>query len=82
MARVLHGRTPELPIGFAHGFWINMTVADMDRYLPYLIGRFSRSGGVVETGHIGSFDELSSEPVIVNCAGIGDLGRSVTHPWS
>ena len=63
-------RPDELPTGFPYGFWLNMTVVDMSRYLPYLADRYSAAGGVIEIERVESFDDLAGE-VVVNCAGIG-----------
>lgn len=69
------GYTPaepdDVPVGFSHGFWIDMTVADMDRYLPYLVERFITAGGVIDIAHIESLDEITDSPIVVNCAGLG-----------
>ena len=48
-----------------------MTVADMDRYLPYLVERFITAGGVIDIAHIESLDEITDSPIVVNCAGLG-----------
>jgi D-amino-acid oxidase len=61
----------DLPDGFQHGFWLEMTVIDMARYLPYLVDRFAAAGGAIEIGRVASFDDLAAEPVVVNCAGVG-----------
>lgn len=63
-------RPDELPTGFPHGFWLDMTVVDMSRYLPYLVDRYRAASGVIEIGRVESFDDLAGD-VVVNCSGIG-----------
>ena len=60
----------ELPAGFTYGFWLDMTVVDMSRYLPYLADRYRAAGGAIEIGRVESLDDLTGD-VVVNCAGIG-----------
>ncbi|MEE8600564.1 FAD-dependent oxidoreductase [Euzebya tangerina] len=62
--------TAELPNGFEHGFWIDMTVADMTAYLPYLTRRFGARGGALEMRDVASLAELG-DGVVVNCSGLG-----------
>lgn len=61
----------EVPTGFEHGFWLDMTVVDMTRYLPYLLDRLATAGGVLDIYRIESLDELTSGSAVVNCTGIG-----------
>lgn len=63
-------RPGELPTGFASGFWLDMTVVDMTRYVPYLVERYRAAGGVIDIGRVDSFDDLAGE-VVVNSAGFG-----------
>jgi D-amino-acid oxidase len=71
--------TPEeLPPGYASGWQYAAPVVAMPVYLGYLLDRFGRAGGVLETGHqFGSLAEVISSttaPVIVNCTGTGASG--------
>jgi D-amino-acid oxidase len=65
----------ELPPGYVSGWRYTAPVVAMPVYLRYLQDRFSRAGGLLETGHqFGSLDEVISStaaPVIVNCTGAG-----------
>jgi D-amino-acid oxidase len=63
-------RSGELPAGFPYRSWLNMTVVDMSRYLPYLADRYRAAGGTIDIGRVESLDDLTSD-VVVNCAGIG-----------
>lgn len=66
--------TADRPEGFATAFWVDLPVADMPRYLRYLVERFVRAGGAIETGT--TVTDLRLGPVVVNCTGVGarDLG--------
>ncbi|MDY7106828.1 MAG: FAD-dependent oxidoreductase [Actinomycetota bacterium] len=62
----------ELPDGFGLGFWLEVPVVDMTRYLPHLLARLEAAGATVTTRRVGSLGELTgTAPVVVHCAGIG-----------
>ncbi|MFG3259680.1 FAD-dependent oxidoreductase [Streptomyces sp. NPDC048172] len=47
-------------------------VVDMRSYLPYLLARLEKAGGVYERRSAASLTEAAAEaPVVVNCAGLG-----------
>ena len=54
------------------GWWYEIPLIDMPRYLAYLERRLRRAGGTIESRHIESLGDVSgSGRVTVNCAGIG-----------
>lgn len=62
------------PNGFVGGFWLDLPVVDMSRYLAWLVGRLTRAGGSIERAHVSSLDEVSRADdvdVLVNCSGLG-----------
>lgn len=46
-------------------------VVDVKKYLPWMMERFQKSGGLIEKCKISNLDELNSYDVIVNCTGLG-----------
>jgi D-amino-acid oxidase len=61
----------ELPQGFVDGFWLDMFLLDMARYLPYLTQRLESAGTAIEIRRIERLESLAAEaPVIVNCSGV------------
>lgn len=62
----------ELPPGYRHGLRFAVPLAEMPRYLPWLVGRFRNLGGEFTQRQVGSLDELGDRTdVVVNCAGLG-----------
>jgi D-amino-acid oxidase len=62
----------ELPDGYADGWALDLPVADMSRYLPWLERRLTELGGTVVERRLGSLEEgLEEVSVVVNCAGLG-----------
>jgi D-amino-acid oxidase len=62
----------QLPDGYAGGWGLDLPVADMSRYLPWLERRLSELGGTVVERRLGSLDDaLEGASVVVNCAGLG-----------
>jgi D-amino-acid oxidase len=64
----------DLPAGFVAGWRYTAPAAFMPVYLEYLLARFQRAGGQLDTAAVGSLAEAArgtTAPVIVNCAGIG-----------
>lgn len=71
---------PELPAGFASGWWYSTPVIDMPVYLDYLRERLLASGGTIELGEVRSLPEAAARaPVVVNCAGV-EAGELVCDP--
>jgi D-amino-acid oxidase len=65
-------RPDELPSGFVAGHALKVPVAEMPRYLPFLLFRFFALGGRLELRELGTLDEaLRAHPVVVNCSGLG-----------
>jgi D-amino-acid oxidase len=66
-----HLPSDELPEGYADGWYVELPVADMTRYLPWLERRFAELGGAILDGRLESLDDaLEQAPVVVNCAGL------------
>jgi D-amino-acid oxidase len=64
-------RADELPDGYADGWYLELPVADMTRYLPWLEHRFEGLGGAIVDRRLESLDDaLEEAPVVVNCAGL------------
>ena len=51
----------ELPPGYAHGLRFTVPLAEMPRYLPWLLERFESGGGQLEYRRLSSLAELASE---------------------
>lgn len=61
----------ELPDGYADGWLLELPVADMARYLPWLERRVEGLGGTIVEGRLESLDAgLAEAPLVVNCAGL------------
>lgn len=61
---------PDQPAGFGTTFWVELPVADMRYYLPYLTRRLAAAGGRIESGHVPSLTAAATvAPIVVNCAG-------------
>lgn len=74
-ASMLPGYAPcsaaERPAGFPVAFWVEIPVADMPRYLDYLLDRLAGVGGRVELAAVGDLAEAAGlAPVVVNCTGV------------
>jgi D-amino-acid oxidase len=62
----------ELPPGYRHGLRFVVPLAEMPRYLPWLVDRFESAGGQLRLGRVDSLDELAEEaPLLVHCTGLG-----------
>jgi len=62
--------TQETPAGFPVAFWAQIPVADMPRYLDYLLDRLAAAGGRIELGAVSALAEAAAQaPVVVNCTG-------------
>jgi D-amino-acid oxidase len=62
----------QLPDGYAGGWALDLPVADMPRYLPWLERRLTELGGTIVERRLGSLeDALEAASVVVNCAGLG-----------
>ncbi|MEM8768053.1 MAG: FAD-dependent oxidoreductase, partial [Pseudomonadota bacterium] len=57
-----------LPHGFAAGFWVDMIVVDVPRYLAELLGEAAELGVLIEERRVTALSELEAT-VVVNCAG-------------
>jgi D-amino-acid oxidase len=70
-----HVPADELPDGYADGWLLELAVADMSRYLPWLERRFEALGGEIVDARLESLDAgLADVPVVVNCAGLAAAG--------
>jgi D-amino-acid oxidase len=64
--------TPEERAGFATGFWMNLPMIDMPRYLAYLTGRLETAGATLELQTVDSLEAAAKlAAVVVNCTGVG-----------
>lgn len=73
----------ELPPGFTSGYRSTMPLADMARYLDYLVTRLATAGVTITSRSITSLEEAAhAAPLIVNCTGLGarELGDPDVHP--
>ena len=62
----------QLPDGYAGGWALDLPVADMSRYLPWLERRLTELGGTIVERRLGSLEDgLEAASVVVNCAGLG-----------
>lgn len=62
----------EVPGGFGGGFRAAMPLADMPRYLDYLVARLAAAGVEIEIRTVNSLaDAAEAAPVVVNCTGLG-----------
>jgi D-amino-acid oxidase len=61
----------ELPPGYRHGLRFAVPLAEMPRYLPWLVERVGRLGGRLVRRRVRSLAELATDTdVVVNCAGL------------
>ncbi len=74
----------ELPPGYRHGLRFVVPLAEMPRYLPWLVARIHGLGGEFVQRHVWSLEELGDgADVVVNCAGLGArelVGDSELYP--
>jgi D-amino-acid oxidase len=73
----------DLPAGFTSGFLATMPIADMPRYLDYLVTRLAKAGVEIENREVRSLDEAAREAsTVVNCTGLGAraFGDADVHP--
>lgn len=62
----------ELPNGYHHGLRFAVPMAEMHRYLPWLVSRIRSLGGSFERRHLSSLVEVGHDAdVVVNCTGLG-----------
>jgi D-amino-acid oxidase len=70
-AAALPGYAPAEAPGFRIGFWCEIPVADMRRYLPYLVARLAAASGRLVARRVTDLAEgLAAAPVVVNCTGV------------
>ena len=76
--------TPRERAGFRAGFWVELPVADMRRYLGYLAARLAAAGGRLELRPVAALAEAAAEaPIVVNCTGVASrelAGDPLVHP--
>lgn len=61
----------ELPVGYQHGLRFVVPLAEMPRYLPWLLDRFTTAGGQVERRRLHDISEAAADaPVVINCSGL------------
>lgn len=61
----------ELPPGYRHGLRFAVPLAEMPRYLPWLVARVRGLGGEFVQRRLRSLDEVDGADVVVNCTGLG-----------
>ncbi|WP_319454646.1 MULTISPECIES: FAD-dependent oxidoreductase [unclassified Mycobacterium] len=61
----------ELPPGYRHGLRFAVPLAEMPRYLPWLVARVRGLGGEFVKQRLRSLDEVDDADVVVNCTGLG-----------
>ena len=62
----------ELPGMYKDGFRFEVPFVDSSLHMPWLLNRFYKLGGSIQTREIRDFEEIGSESeIIVNCAGLG-----------
>lgn len=62
----------ELPPGFATGFWGEVPLVDMPRYLAHLVARCEALGGTFERARLATLADAGRRaPRVANCAGLG-----------
>jgi D-amino-acid oxidase len=61
----------ELPPGYRHGLRFAVPLAEMPRYLPWLVARARGLGGEFVQRRLRSLDEVDGADVVVNCTGLG-----------
>jgi len=81
------GRFGELPLPsfsaslaptFTSGYALTVPLTDTTIYLDYLMDRFRKSGGMIQSTHINKLEEIPPDfGLIINCAGIG--ARELVH---
>ncbi len=64
-------RAEELPPGYRHGLRFAVPLAEMPRYLPWLVAQVRSLGGDFAVRQLSSLAELGDADVVVNCAGLG-----------
>jgi len=67
--------TPGELAGFRAGFWVELPVAYMPRYLAYLGDRLVSAGGRVELRPVAALLEAAEDaPLVINCTGLAAAG--------
>jgi D-amino-acid oxidase len=62
----------ELPARYRHGLRFVVPLAEMPRYLPWLVARIRNLGGEFTQRHVRALQELGDDAdVVVNCTGLG-----------
>lgn len=65
-----HADVSELPPGYADGYVFEAHVVAMDKYLPFLMRRFTELGGQIEQRTVATLDEaFQHDSLVVNCVG-------------
>ena len=60
-----------IPDDFPTVYGFNMYILNCRRYLPWLMERFTKAGGITEQRKVDSLDELSSYDLVINCTSLG-----------
>jgi D-amino-acid oxidase len=61
--------------GFGLGFWVDLPVADMRAYLPYLRHRLSGAGGRLVERRVSRLEDgFAAAPTVVDCTGVAARG--------
>lgn len=80
---VRDARPDELPPGYPHGLRFAVPLAEMPRYLPWLVDEIGSRGGLFIRRLLASLDEVTDADVVVNCSGLGAralVGDNDVHP--
>jgi D-amino-acid oxidase len=73
VGRIRPAATAELPPGYGFGLRFAVPLAEMPRYLPWLVEEVQERGGEIRMERVSSLGELSDgwPEVLVNCSGLG-----------
>jgi D-amino-acid oxidase len=76
--RPLLSSSASLARTFTTGYALTVPLTDTSIYLDYLVNRFRKSGGIIQSTHINKAEEIPPDfDVIINSAGIG--ARDLFH---
>ena len=73
----------KLPTRFKHIYAFSTYIMSCLSYLPWMMDKFIRNGGIVKQRKVHNISELSSYDIVINCAGLGSnelFGDSSIYP--